>query len=434
MTRRPKPTRVLAAAAAVALTATTLAACGGSSGPRSGGGDALQVWVYQDGSTVIQEEFVERFNESSDIDIELTQVPGENYQDRMRTAMGSNNAPDIFFNWGGGSIVDFVNEDMLVDLTDIIADDPELSEAFIPSILEAGAIDGRVYGIPMRGVQPVILYYNTTLFEEHGLQPPATWDDFLNVVDTLAGHGVTPVALAGAEAWTEMMWLEYLVDRYGGAEVFDRIRNGDAEGWADPSMLRAAETVRDLVDRGAFGDDFRSVSYTNDSASTLFAQGEAAMHLMGSWEYANQLANQPEFAENDLGFTTFPAIPDGAGDPANVVGNPTNYWSINSSVEGERLDAALEFMRLMASEDYAARLVENGDVPTTNNAQELLDGHPNPQFGLFQYDMVSQAPAFTLSWDQALPASQSAPLIDNIERLFAGQLSPQEFVDAMRSL
>ena len=426
--------RHLTAVAAGVLSMSALAACGSSGPAGRGGGDGLEVWVYQDGSTVIQEEFVERFNESSDIDINLTQIPGENYQDRMRTAMGGSNAPDIFFNWGGGSISDFVEQDMLVDLTDIIAEEPGLNGAFIPSILEAGGIDGRIYGVPMRGVQPVILFYNQTLFDEAGVEPPASWDDLMGLVDTFTERDITPAVLAGGDPWTELMWLEYLLDREGGADVFARIRGGDSAAWGDPAVLAAAERVTELVDAGAFGNNYRSVRYTTDGASTFFAQGEAAMHLMGSWEYANQLAQQPEFTENDLAFAAFPAIEGGAGDPSAVVGNPTNYWSVHSDVEGERLDAAVEFLSLMASEEYAQALIDNGDIPTTANAEALLDSHSNPEFAHFQYDMVTGASDFTLSWDQALPASQSTPMMDNIEQLFGGDLSAQEFVDAMQDI
>ncbi|KAB8169861.1 extracellular solute-binding protein [Streptomyces sp. 3MP-14] len=424
--------RVLAVSAACTVAATTLAACG-SDGP-GGSSDSLEVWVYQDGSTTIQEDFVERFNETSDIQVNLTQIPGENYQDRMRTAMGSPNAPDIFFNWGGGSIADFVEEDMLIDLTDTLADDPEFGDAFIPSILDAGAIDGRHYGVPMRGVQPVILFYNQTLFDEAGVEPPASLDDLFSLVDTFVERDITPAVLAGADPWTELMWLEYLLDRQGGAEIFDRIRNGDSAAWGDPAVLAAAQNATDLVEAGAFGNNFRSVSYTTDGASTFFAQGEAAMHLMGSWEFANQLSNQPEFAESDLAWATFPAIEGGTGDPAALVGNPTNYWSVNANVEGDKLDAAVEFLKLHASEDYASALIANGDIPTTADAESLLDEAPTPEYARFQYEMVRNAPSFTLSWDQALPADQSTPMIDNIEKLFSGQLSAEQFVEAMQNL
>ncbi len=430
---RPRRTRTLAVAAAFALTAPILAACG-SDGPGGGGGDALEVWTYQDGSSTIQEEFVERFNETSDIDINLTQVPGENYQDRMRTAMGTPNAPDIFFNWGGGSISDFVAEDMLIDLTDTLAEDEAFQGAFLPTILDAGTVDGRYYGIPMRGVQTVTLFYNQRIFDEAGVQPPETLDDLFSLVETFEQRDITPAVLAGADPWTELMWIEYLLDRQGGAEIFERIRNGDSSAWGEPAALQAVETAVELVDAGAFGNDFRSVGYTTDGASTFFAQGEAAMHLMGNWEFSNQLTNQPEFAENELAWATFPVIEGGAGDPSAVVGNPTNYWSVNSQVEGERLDAAIEFLKLHATEDYAQALIDNGDIPATTNAEELIASSPVPEYAQFQWDMISEASSFTLSWDQALPAGQAAPLIDNIEQLFSGQLSPQDFIEAAQAL
>jgi xylobiose transport system substrate-binding protein len=419
-------------AAALPLAASALAACG-SSGP-GGGGDALDVWVYQDASTVVQEDLINRFNAQSDIDINMVSVPGENYQDRMRTAMGGGDAPDIFFNWGGGSISDFVAEDQLVDLTPYFEEDEEFRNAFVPTVLDAAAIDGRYYGVPMRGVQPVILFYNQTLFNDFNVEPPETYEDFLNLVDTFQDEGITPVALGGGDAWTELMWLEYLLDRQGGAEVFETIQSGDMSAWGDPAVLEAAQMAVDLTEMGAFGDNYRSTRYTNDAISTYFAQGEAAMHLMGSWEYSNQMANQPEFAENDLAYTVFPVIEGGAGDPAAIVGNPANYWSVNSQVEGERLDAAIEFLKMTAEPEYTEALIANGEVPAATDADELLEQHPEPDYARFVYDMVMNAPTFQMSWNQALPVRQATPMDNAIQEMFSGQLTPEEFVAEMQDL
>jgi xylobiose transport system substrate-binding protein len=421
--------------AVAALAVGSLAACGSDDGSGGGGGGkALEAWVYQDGATVIQAEFVEKFNETSDIKIKLTEIPGENYQERMRTAMGSPNAPDIFFNWGGGSISDFVAEDMLVDLTGILDEDAGFKESFIPAILDAGMVEGKHYGIPMRGVQPVILFYNTELFDQVGAEPPKTWDDMNALIETFQAEDITPIALGGSDSWTSMMWLEYLLDREGGAEVWQRIQDGDSSAWGDPAVLEMAEKTKELIDGGAFGPNFLSTDYVNDGASTFFAQGRAAMHLMGSWEYSNQLTNQPDFATSSLGYAPFPEISGGAGDASSVVGNPTNYWSVNSNVEGDRLDAAVEFLKLAGSEEYAQALIDNGDVPPTAGVEGLLDAHVNPEYARFQYDMVSDASAFTLSWDQALPAKPATAMMSNIEKLFSGQLSPQQFSDAMQDV
>ncbi|NJP99480.1 ABC transporter substrate-binding protein [Streptomyces zingiberis] len=430
----PRGGRAVAAITATIVASSALAACGSDGSEAAGGGKegTLNVWVYQDASTKVQEAAVERFNKTSDVKVKLTQVPGDSYQDKVRTAMGTPNAPDIFFNWGGGSIANFVEKDMLVDLTPEFEKDPKLKGAFIQSIVEAGKVNDKFYGVPMRGMQPVILFYNKNVFEKAGAEPPESWDDVLALIDTFKGEGVTPFALAGADAWPELMWVEYLLDRIGGAEVFQRIQSGDAEAWGDPAVLKTAQTVEDLVDRGAFGKNYASVNYTEDGASTLFAKDRAAMHLMGSWEFANQKSNQPDFVKESLGWTAFPAIPDGKGDPKSVVGNPTNYWSINA--EAKEQETALEFVKFAAEEAYVGDLVDNGDVPTTSDAEERLASHSAPEYAEFQYEMVKAAPDFTLSWDQALPAQKADPMLTNIQKLFNGQLSAKDFTEAMKGL
>ncbi|GGQ39554.1 sugar-binding protein [Streptomyces ruber] len=414
-----------------------LTACGSGSGGSGGGSGTLTAFVYGDTAVKIQEASVDRFNKSAAAKetggkVELERIPGSDYPPKLRTAMGSPSAPDVFFNWGGGSIKAYEEAGKLVDLTDVIEDDPVLKDGFIPSVLSSGDLKGRHYGIPMRGMQPVILFYNKSVFAEHKLQPPTTWDQLLDNNAKLKKAGITPFALGGGDIWPELMWLEYLVDRIGGHEVFRRIQDGDAEGWGDPAMLKAAEMARDLVDDGAFGSDFTSVKYTNDSAPAVFAKGRAAMHLMGSWEYSTQLGKFPDFARRNLGWTAFPAIEGGTGDIRNVVGNPTNYWSINARTKNK--DAAIAFLKDCASEEYAQALVDNGDVPTTSNAAKLLDAAPNPEYARFQYDLVEKAPAFTLSWDQAIGDELSARMLTEIGKLFAGKSSPSRFVAACKGL
>ncbi|MGW5255721.1 ABC transporter substrate-binding protein [Streptomyces sp. NPDC004012] len=426
----------LGAGAITLISAAGLTACG-SGGSSGSGGGAITALVYGDDAVKVQVKAVDRFNASTAAKkvkgkVELQKVPGSEYPAKLRTAMGSPNAPDVFFNWGGGSIKAYKDAGQLVDLTEAIASDPVLKSGFLPSVLAAGALNGHNYGIPMRGMQPVILFYNKTLFAEHGLQAPTTWDQLLDVNAKLKKAGITPFALGGADIWPELMWLEYLVDRIGGPRVFDRIKNGDSAGWGDPAVLKAAETVRQLIDDGAFGKGFNSVSYVNGGAPAVFAKGKAAMHLMGSWEYSTQLGKFPHFARKDLGWCAFPKVDGGAGDIRNVVGNPTNYWSVNARTANK--DAALAFLRDCASEAYAKDLVANGDIPTTSNAEKLLGSSPNPEFATFQYHMVQQAPAFTLSWDQAVDPNVSTPMLTEVNKLFVGKSTPAQFVSAVKGL
>ncbi|UYQ60493.1 extracellular solute-binding protein [Streptomyces peucetius] len=410
--------------------AAVLAGCGSDSG--AGGGRTLTAYVYGDDAVKVQQAAVDDFNKSSDVKVKLVSVPGAEYVNKLRTAMGSPNAPDIFFNWGGGSIKPYVDAGQIVDLSPYFEKDEILRRGFLPSVVEAGSLDGKVYGVPMRGMQPVMLFYNKTLFAENGLQPPKTWDDLQKAINTFKAKKITPFALGGTDAWTQLMWLEYLLDRIGGADVFKKIRHGDSSGWGDPAVLEAAQKVKELIDDGAFGKNFNSVSYAGGGAPALFAQGRAAMHLMGSWEYSTQLGKAPDFVKKDLGWTAFPTVAGGTGDPNSVVGNPTNYWSINARTKHK--DAAIDFLKTMASKEYSQALVAGGDIPTTANASQLLEKSPNPEFAAFQYEMVQLAPSFTLSWDQALEANKATPMLTEINKLFAGKSTPEQFVAALKAL
>ncbi|WP_254668007.1 extracellular solute-binding protein [Streptomyces griseus] len=406
-----------------------LAGCGSGAG---GSGDGtLTAYVYGDDAVKVQQAAVDTFNKTSDVKVKLVSVPGTDYVNKLRSAMGSPGAPDIFFNWGGGSIKPYVDSDDLLDLTSTVNEDPALKDGFLPSVMTAGGLDGKIYGVPMRGMQPVMLFYNKALFTEHKIEPPKTWEDLQKAITTFKNAGITPFALGGSDKWPELMWMEYLLDRIGGPEVFRRIQNGDTDGWGDPAVLKTARTVEQLIDDGAFGKNFNSVDYGNGGAPTLLNKGKAAMHLMGSWEYSTQLGKAPEFAAKDLGWTAFPTVAGGVGDPANVVGNPTNYWSVNARTKHK--DAALAFLRTMASESYSKALVDNGDIPTTSDAASMLSTSPNPAFANDQYEMVQKAPSFTLSWDQALESRYATPLLTEISKLFAGKSTPEQFVEAMKA-
>lgn len=402
------------------------AACGSS----GGGADSITVYTYGDGSTDIQQNAVTAFNKTSKVKVKLVVVQGSDYTPKLRAAMGSSAAPDVFFNWGGGSILPYVQANQLVNLTTYF-DQAPLKGAFLPSVVAAGAINGQDYGVPMRGMQPVILFYNKALFAEYGLAAPNTWSAMQAAISAFKAHGVIPFALGDADNWPSLMWLEYLTDRIGGPSVFGRIQNGDPSGWTSPAMTSALNQVQSLIKEGAFGTSYASTGYSDNAAPTLLGTGKAAMQLMGSWDYSNQLTNHASFAKSDEGWTTFPAVPGGTGDPADVVGNPANYWSINARTHN--LSTAVAFVEYMAQASYAKALLAGGWIPTNADAASLLPRFPNPGFGEFQFQMVQNAPAFQLSWDQSLPTTVGTPLDTEVGKFFAGQVSASQFESDMEN-
>ncbi|MPZ80036.1 MAG: extracellular solute-binding protein [Actinophytocola sp.] len=408
-----------------------LVGCGtDTTGGGGGDGGKIQVWVIQEeAQNVAHRAALERFNKTSDVKAQLVSTGNDGYRDKLHVAMGTDDAPDVFYNWGGGSIRTYARDDLLVDLTPHLDKDKAWKDSFIPSVLEAGMIDGKYYGIPARGMQPIILFYNKKVFRDLKLQPPTTWNELLSAVDKIKAAGIIPFALAGGDSWTELVWPEYLVDRVGGPDVFSRIAAGEQGAWRDPAVTKAITMISDLVQRGGFGDSFASVRWDGAGASTLIAQGKAAMHLMGSWEYTNQVQDQPEYAKNDLGFTDFPVVDGGAGNPKAIVGNPTNYFSVSKA--SSNVDAALEFLRTeMSSDAYVDDWLKAGDVPAVTDLEPRMDKATDPAFAELVYSMVNDAPSFQLSWDQAIERNLAQPMLDALAKVFIGELDAEGFVKA----
>ncbi|MFI9330969.1 ABC transporter substrate-binding protein [Kitasatospora sp. NPDC052868] len=424
-----------ALAVALGLTAVLVGttACGsGGSSSAGGGSGTIHVLVYGDAGNKVEKQLVETFNRTSKIKVVLDTIPGADYQAKLNTVINTPQAPDVFFNWGGGSIQSYVKSGLLLPLDDMIAADPALKSSFLPSVFNTAVIDGKSYGIPMRGTQPVLLFSNRKVLADAGLSAPKTWDDLLGAVRALKAEGITPIALGGGDQWPTLMWHEYVFDRVAGPELFRKALSGDRSAWESEDARKALGMLRQLVDAGAFGSNFDSVKFTDGGSPALLAKGRAAFELMGSWEYATQREANPDFARSGLGYSNFPGVAGGKGDPADVVGNTNNFYSVLK--KSKHPEAAAAFLKLMYSDEFVKAQLAIGNLPTTTSTERFLAASDNPDYSKYQYDLVKAAPSFQLSWDQAYPPAANAPIHTAVQQFFNGKLDVDGFIKAMQAL
>ena len=433
---------------AAAATALALAACGGNSGPTvagsastspgatssgasadpASGSGPLTLWALTDHT--ILKEAADAYNaEHPDAKISVQLFANDDYKQKLRVAFGAGKAPDLFISWGGGALGDYVKSGKVAEITKAELD----ASKFTPSVVKTASFDDKVYGIPYNGLAPVVLYYNKDVLSSAGVNPPATWDDLKAAVTTLKDKGVTPISLAAGSKWPTLMWEEYLLDRFGGSEVFNKVQEGDASAWKDPSVVEANKALQELVDLGAFGKNASSMQYDQGTSYAMLATGKAAFTLMGTWEYANLVRVKKDFVKSGkLGYTTFPAVANGKGDPKAIVGNPSNYLSVNAATKNK--PAALKFLNdYVLNESQVDKWLADGSVPPIVGLEDKLTALPggDKDWLQFIYKLVSDAPNFQLSWDQALPPSPGDPLLTNIDKVFLKQITPEQFAENM---
>lgn len=163
--------------------------------------------------------------------------------------------------------------------------------------------------------------------------------------------------------------------------------------------------------------------------------GKAAMLLQGSWVYGTFKQDAPDFvADGGLGFLNFPATDGGSGDPANVVGNPANYWSVSADADAEVQELAIQYLNeFNLNQDMVDDFLAMGAIPAVAGLEDSFSGLDDEEFLSFAYDMVLGAPHFQLSWDQALAPAPAQELLNNLSRIFLGEITPDEFVANMNA-
>jgi raffinose/stachyose/melibiose transport system substrate-binding protein len=427
-------------AGATALT-TSLAGCFGvggsqqtSTGGSSGGGNsAITIWDIRTGSQQkVVQDAASRFNSKhTDIHATINFFQNDPYKQKIQVAMGAHNPPDIFIGWGGGILKTYVDANDVYDLTPDINADSAWKNRYLPSVLTAATFDGKLYGVPNSGVQPTLFYYNKELFNQYHLSAPKTWNELLNVINTLKQHNVIPIALAGGSKWPYLMYEQYLVDRYGGPDAFNAVIANQKNAWSQDAFIKANTAIQQLVNMGAFGGSFSSVvADTNQDAALLYT-GKAAMMLQGNWNFPIIQTGSPEFIQNGkLGWFPFPTVEGGKGDPANIAGNPCNFYSISKTAKSPQ-NCITYLKEAVLSDQQVKDFIAIGAIPAVQGLESQLSSAKNSEWLLFNYQMVQKAPHFQLSWDQALPPQAAQALLTNLDQLFLKQITPQQFSDNM---
>ncbi len=118
-------------------TIMSLAACGNSntsgstsevvsqsaaSDVQNGSGEVkhLTLWtiVKNDAATKVINDAAANFKETNNVEVEVQFFENDPYKTKLKTVMGSGEAPDIFHSWGGAWLRQFVDEDQVLEITD----------------------------------------------------------------------------------------------------------------------------------------------------------------------------------------------------------------------------------------------------------------------------------------------------------------------------
>ena len=295
-----------------------------------------------------------------DLEIETTIIDREAYKTQIRNFLTAD-APDVATWYAANRMRPYVSAGLFEDVSDLWQE-PEIAEN-LASTKGAMTIDGKQWGVPYTYYQWGV-YYREDIFNELGLQEPATWEEEKANCAKIVASGRACYTIGTKYLWTAGGWFDYLNLRTNGFDFHMALTQGEVE-WTDDRVRAVFAKWRELIDMGAFIANHQTYSW--QEALPFIVNGEAAAYLMGNFSVAPM--REAGLTDDRLDFYQFVEITPGVAKAEDA---PTDTFHIPANAKNK--EAAREFLRYVVSAENQT-IINNGQnlgqLPV--NAKSAID-------------------------------------------------------------
>jgi alpha-glucoside transport system substrate-binding protein len=361
---------------------------------------------------------IDGFTEQNpDVDVSYDSA-GDALPTVLSTAIEGGNPPTIALVPQPGLVADYVERGAVQPIgfaEDLVA------ENFGESIVEVGTFEGEFYALLFKAANKSTVWYNVQAFEDAGVEPPETWDDFLAGAETLKAAGIPAYSLGGAEGWTLTDLFENVYLRTAGPEMYDQLSTHEIP-WTDQSVKDAlAEMAKIFSDtdnivggtQGALQSDFAT------SVSSVFVQEpEGAMVIEG--DFVPGTVDHSLEPETGFNVFPFPAIED---SPPSVVGGG------DMAVMFDDTPAAQAFIEYLASPEAAEIWAGEGGFSSANTNVDP-NAYPDP-ITQQTATAIAEAEVFRFDLSDLQPSEFGATEGQGLWKLFQDFVANPDDVDGI---
>jgi ABC-type glycerol-3-phosphate transport system substrate-binding protein len=348
---------------------SVLAACGSKSGSSGGNSNAggspatVRLWSWYGEQKAEFPKLIAAFQEKNpNIKVEnrLFGTPDQ-YLPALQAAVAGGDVPEIFaphtraLTYGTGGI----SADLKKDLGDDFLKD------FFDSANQEYTLDGKQYALGWMA-QTFGIFYNPEILSKAGVDAESleTWDDLIAAAPKIKAIGKSGVALSCSPTTSSLdFFLPLLTQIANDPTFFLKLDQQQGVTWEDPTVVKAIELTKKIVDAGVFQPGTTGTS--GDQVAQIFYTEKSAMLFNGSWSPQGFVQNAtPAFVKKYKVMKT-PALTSGA-----------KHWTANQAGAGfavsetsKNKDAALTFLKfLYDSANYSPTMNNSNSMPATKTA------------------------------------------------------------------
>jgi alpha-glucoside transport system substrate-binding protein len=367
----------------VVALALVLTACGGSGGASEEGAISLLHGITGPEEQEALQAAIDAFEEETGNRVEVEVSP--DFDTVIITRVTGGNAPDVALYPQPGVLGRLVDRGDIVALADVGVDVEALEADLIEGSLEPATFGDEVYGVVSKVNVKSLLWYAAAPLEEAGYELPETFEELLELTDALAEdlgdqRNAAPWCIGmesgGDTGWVATDWIEDLVLRLHGPEVYDAWVAGELP-FDSPEVREAFEVLEGIW----FGDG-NVIGGTTGILLTPFLEANDPMFDEEPRCYLHKQAGFiaglfPEEAEigTDVAMAYFPGPEDSEDDPV-VFGGDVAAVHTDDPVAGE-------FVEFLVSEaGQQAWLAEEGAGAVSVREDLDTDTYPSEELVL----------------------------------------------------
>jgi N,N'-diacetylchitobiose transport system substrate-binding protein len=387
--RRTGAGRLVRVAAVAALASLALAGCGGGGSSKSDGisdangkvsakGEKLTVWIMEGTNPDAKPFFADvsaAFKKQTGATLDVQYVPWAEAHDKFVNSIAGDTTPDVA-EVGTTWTPEFADAGALTDLSSAVKD-AKLEGDLVPGLVQAGTIDGKLYGMPWyAGVRSII--YRTDVFAKAGVQPPTTWDELVSAGEKLKAADpkmiTFPVAGDSEYGVYPFIW-------GAGGKIAEKSGSSWKSEIDSPGAQKGISFYTDLATKHGFSSP-AATTWDEAGLSDAFSRGDVAMMMAGSWTPGALVQANPDL-KGKIGAFPIPG-PTGGIAPSFLGGS---HLSVFNTAKDKNL--AWAFVKMMSTGTFAQKWgQQSGFFPGTKSLLAQVEQQHDPVVSPFAKQMV----------------------------------------------
>lgn len=266
-------------------------------------------------------------------------------------------------------------------------------------------------------IDAIGFFYNKEIFNEQGIEIPATKDEFMKALQKLKDAGVSPITV-GARNGYAIGWLfGDMLEAVAGTEKVEEVLYGEGK-WNDPEFVKTAEMIVDWVKKGYITKE--SVTQTQADSKFRFLSKKAALEAEGTYLITDIVDQGLEESVNTFMMPSFVE-----GKKSKPVGGIGLTWVIPT--KAKNVDLAEKWFNFIVSEDYSKIVLNLPDYNFIPASQASVGMEPVGEVLKTAMKNIENGSGYNPSVFMGVEAKEA--YYQNLQGLVGGLITPQEAMD-----